>query len=105
MPPKRAADADTAGTAAAGAAMAADAGGGRHLSVSWDEIKAVQNLIERCLQQYMTQTEIIAALRGGRLLSLELWSVSMRAEDVRAGRRDAIGDFVDAAFFIEFVGA
>ena len=28
--------------------------------------------------------EIIAALRGGRLLSLELWSVSMRAEDVRA---------------------
>ena len=50
-------------TAAAGAAMAADAGGGRHLSVSWDEIKAVQNLIERCLQQYMTQTEIIAALQ------------------------------------------
>ena len=33
------------------------------LSVSWDEIKAVQNLIERCLQQYMTQTEIIAALQ------------------------------------------
>ena len=28
--------------------------------------------------------EIIAALRSGRLLSLELWSVSMRAEDVRA---------------------
>ena len=28
--------------------------------------------------------EIIAALRGGHLLSLELWSVSMRAEDVRA---------------------
>ena len=43
--------------------MAAEAGGGRHLSVSWDEIKAVQNLIERCLQQYMTQTEIIAALQ------------------------------------------
>ena len=52
-----------AAAAAAGTAMAAEAGGGRHLSVSWDEIKAVQNLIERCLQQYMTQTEIIAALQ------------------------------------------
>lgn len=32
-------------------------------SVSWNDIKSVQNLIERCLQKFMTQTEIIAALQ------------------------------------------
>ena len=32
-------------------------------NISWEEIKIVQNLIERCLQQYMTQTEIITALQ------------------------------------------
>lgn len=31
--------------------------------VSWQDIKSVQNLIERCLQKFMTQTEIIAALQ------------------------------------------
>ena len=32
-------------------------------SVSWQDVKSVQNLIERCLQKFMTQTEIIAALQ------------------------------------------
>ena len=32
-------------------------------NISWNEIKVVQNLIERCLQQYMSQTEIITALQ------------------------------------------
>ncbi|CAN0576653.1 unnamed protein product, partial [Ectocarpus sp. 12 AP-2014] len=32
-------------------------------NVSWNDIKSVQNLIERCLQKFMTQTEIIAALQ------------------------------------------
>lgn len=32
-------------------------------NVSWQDIKSVQNLIERCLQKFMTQTEIIAALQ------------------------------------------
>lgn len=32
-------------------------------SVSWQDIKSTQNLIERCLQKFMTQTEIIAALQ------------------------------------------
>ena len=32
--------------------------------VSWDDIKFVQNLIERCLLQYMTQAEIITALQA-----------------------------------------
>ncbi|KAJ1451809.1 hypothetical protein M885DRAFT_528660 [Pelagophyceae sp. CCMP2097] len=31
-------------------------------TVSWEQIKAVQNMIERCLQYYMSQTEIFAAL-------------------------------------------
>lgn len=35
-------------------------GGQQH--ISWNQIKIVQNLIERCLQKYMTQTEIITAL-------------------------------------------
>ena len=35
----------------------------RRHRISWEEIKIVQNLIERCLQQYMTQTEIITALQ------------------------------------------
>lgn len=30
---------------------------------SWQDIKSVQNLIERCLNKFMTQTEIIAALQ------------------------------------------
>lgn len=30
---------------------------------SWKDIKSVQNLIERCLNKFMTQTEIIAALQ------------------------------------------
>lgn len=34
--------------------------------VSWQDIKSVQNLIERCLQKFMTQTEIIAALQVSR---------------------------------------
>lgn len=34
-------------------------------NVSWEDIKSVQNLIERCLQKFMTQTEIIAALQVG----------------------------------------
>lgn len=34
-------------------------------NVSWQDIKSVQNLIERCLQKFMTQTEIIAALQVG----------------------------------------
>jgi hypothetical protein len=29
--------------------------GGSQQNISWNEIKVVQNLIERCLQQYMTQ--------------------------------------------------
>lgn len=33
-------------------------------NVSWQDIKSVQNLIERCLQKFMTQTEIIAALQA-----------------------------------------
>jgi len=32
--------------------------------ISWDDIKFVQNLIERCLLQYMTQAEIITALQA-----------------------------------------
>ena len=32
--------------------------------VSWEDIKFVQNLIERCLLQYMTQAEIITALQA-----------------------------------------
>jgi len=39
------------------------------------------------------------------LLRVHSFASKIRAEDVREGRRDAIGDFVDAAFFIEFVGA
>lgn len=35
-------------------------------SVSWQDVKSVQNLIERCLQKFMTQTEIIAALQVRR---------------------------------------
>mmetsp|Transcript_25934 Transcript_25934/g.34022 ORF Transcript_25934/g.34022 Transcript_25934/m.34022 type:complete len:153 (+) Transcript_25934:213-671(+) len=33
------------------------------LDISWEDIKMVQALIERCLQQYLTQTEIITALQ------------------------------------------
>ncbi|CAM9968572.1 unnamed protein product, partial [Choristocarpus tenellus] len=33
-------------------------------NVSWKDIKCVQNLIERCLQKFMTQAEIIAALQA-----------------------------------------
>lgn len=42
-----------------------DAGGVKkeEPNVSWQDIKSVQNLIERCLQKFMTQTEIIAALQ------------------------------------------
>lgn len=32
-------------------------------SISWEEIKIVQGLIEECAQQYMTQAEIIATLQ------------------------------------------
>jgi hypothetical protein len=39
------------------------------------------------------------------LLRVHSFASKIRAEDVREGRRDAIGDFVDAAFLIEFVGA
>ena len=57
----------TAGSAGtgAGSAPAAVAGGKAEedASVSWNDIKSVQNLIERCLQKFMTQTEIIAALQ------------------------------------------
>ena len=30
---------------------------------TWTQVKAVQNLIERCLNQYMTQAEVIATLQ------------------------------------------
>ena len=33
-------------------------------TITWEEIKVVQNMIERCLQQYMTQAEIITALQS-----------------------------------------
>ena len=36
----------------------------RAQKVSWEDIKFVQNLIERCLLQYMTQAEIITALQA-----------------------------------------
>lgn len=39
-----------------------DANGGQD-DINWSDIKLVQNLIERCLQQFMTQTEIITALQ------------------------------------------
>ena len=39
------------------------------------------------------------------LLRVHSFASKIRAEDVREGRRNAIGDFVDAAFLIEFVGA
>eukprot|EP00635_Sarcinochrysidales_sp_CCMP3193_P015317 CAMPEP_0118917742 /NCGR_PEP_ID=MMETSP1166-20130328/17508_1 /TAXON_ID=1104430 /ORGANISM="Chrysoreinhardia sp, Strain CCMP3193" /LENGTH=131 /DNA_ID=CAMNT_0006857961 /DNA_START=201 /DNA_END=596 /DNA_ORIENTATION=- len=32
-------------------------------SYSWEQIKEVQSLIERCMQHYMTNTEIIATLQ------------------------------------------
>jgi uncharacterized protein (TIGR01589 family) len=45
-----------------------DGGGNRRKQkaqkISWDDIKFVQNLIERCLLQYMTQAEIITALQA-----------------------------------------
>lgn len=39
------------------------------------------------------------------LLRVHSFASKIRAEDVREGRRDAIGDFVDLAFLIEFMGA
>ena len=45
-----------------------DGGGNRRKQkaqkISWGDIKFVQNLIERCLLQYMTQAEIITALQA-----------------------------------------
>jgi len=38
------------------------------------------------------------------LLRVHSFASKIRAEDVREGRRDAIGDFVDLAFLIEFMG-
>eukprot|EP00946_MAST-07B_sp_MAST-7B-sp1_P005282 g5282.t1 len=35
----------------------------RRNNISWNDIKVVQNLIERCVQQYMTQAEIVTALK------------------------------------------
>ena len=35
----------------------------RSSSYTWEQIKEVQSLIERCMQHYMTQTEIIATLQ------------------------------------------
>ena len=35
----------------------------RRNNISWNDIKVVQNLIERCLVQNMTQAEIITALK------------------------------------------
>ena len=32
-------------------------------SYTWTQVKSVQNLIERCLNQYMTQAEVIATLQ------------------------------------------
>ena len=32
-------------------------------SYTWTQVKSVQNLIERCLSQYMTQAEVIATLQ------------------------------------------
>ena len=40
--------------------------------VSWQDIKSVQNLIERCLQKFMTQTEIIAALQVSNTVEVEV---------------------------------
>ncbi|CAM9691431.1 unnamed protein product, partial [Heterosigma akashiwo] len=37
--------------------------GEESMDISWEDIKMVQALIERCLQQYLTQTEIITALQ------------------------------------------
>mmetsp|Transcript_42191 Transcript_42191/g.54334 ORF Transcript_42191/g.54334 Transcript_42191/m.54334 type:complete len:141 (+) Transcript_42191:1457-1879(+) len=34
------------------------------MSLSWQEIKQVQTMIERCMQQYMTQAEIISTLQN-----------------------------------------
>uniref|UniRef100_A0A7S2UUZ3 Uncharacterized protein n=1 Tax=Fibrocapsa japonica TaxID=94617 RepID=A0A7S2UUZ3_9STRA len=39
------------------------AGAANGMNISWNDIKMVQALIERCLQQYMTQPEIITALQ------------------------------------------
>ena len=55
-PVATATEAATTTTAAAGTAQ-------DEPHVSWQDIKSVQNLIERCLQKFMTQTEIIAALQ------------------------------------------
>ena len=35
----------------------------KYQRISWGEIKHIQNLIERCIQTYMSQAEIIAALQ------------------------------------------
>lgn len=35
----------------------------RQGSYTWEQIKEVQSLIERCMQHYMTQTEIIGTLQ------------------------------------------
>jgi hypothetical protein len=35
----------------------------RRNNISWNDIKVVQNLIERCVQHHMTQAEIVTALK------------------------------------------
>eukprot|EP00750_Incisomonas_marina_P014808 INCI17879.1.p1 GENE.INCI17879.1~~INCI17879.1.p1 ORF type:complete len:136 (-),score=29.43 INCI17879.1:109-516(-) len=37
---------------------------GRQVQLSWEGVKAVQKKIERCLELYMTQAEIVTALQA-----------------------------------------
>ena len=57
------------GVAAAAAAAAVNAGSSAdNIKESWNQIKLVQGMIERCLQQHMTQ---VSAPRND--VSYELW--------------------------------
>jgi len=74
------------------------------LRVSWEDIKKVQVLVEKCLQVHMTQSEIVAALQVQANVSPELTMLVWRkleeqnadffyAYDIRLRLKDQITAF------------